>query len=99
MGELEELARVLDALGHVVRLRIVRELARGGEMYLSEIAGRVGVSRALAKIHLRKLERAGLVRSRLVLDEERGRALRYYRLMPFRVEVSPERLLEVRENG
>lgn len=87
---------MLDALGHVVRLKIVRELSRGGEMYLSEIAERVGVSRALAKIHLKKLERAGIVASRLVLDEERGKALRYYRLIPFKIEVSPEAILEVR---
>lgn len=93
------MARMLDALGHVVRLRIVKALARGGEMYLSEIAEKVGVNRALAKIHLKKLERAGIVTSRLVLDEVRGKALRYYKLVPFKIEVSPERLLEVGDDG
>lgn len=93
------MAKMLDALGHVVRLRIVKVLARGGEMYLSEIAEKVGVNRALAKIHLKKLERAGIVTSRLVLDEVRGKALRYYKLVPFKIEVSPERLLEVGDDG
>ncbi len=76
----EELAKLLSALGHEMRLRIVSLLASRREMYLSEIASSLNISRALAKVHLKVLERAGLVESRLVLDEERGRALRFYRI-------------------
>jgi predicted transcriptional regulator len=59
-------------------------------MYLSEIAGKIGVSRALAKIHLTKLVKAGLVETRAVLMEEEARARRYYTLMPFNIHISPE---------
>ncbi len=94
--ECSELAAVLDALGHPLRLRIVALLAREGRsMYLSEIASRLGVSRALAKIHLRKLEKAGLVESRVVLVEGEARALRFYTLKDFSIQLSPEKIAEV----
>jgi len=88
---LEEIAKLLNGLGHPLRLRIVALLAEEGRpMYLNEIARSLGVSRGLAKIHLKKLERAGLVKSRLVIDEERGKALRFYELQPFELYVTPE---------
>ena len=58
-------------------------------MYLSEIASQVGVSRALAKVHLKKLQKAGLVESRVVLVEGEARALRYYKLVDFDVRITP----------
>ncbi len=91
----EELARLLSALGHQLRLRIVAILAGRGEMYLSEIAEAVGVSRALAKVHLKVLERAGVVSSSLVLDEGRGRALRYYKVRNLNLRLDLERIGEV----
>ncbi|WP_346765881.1 winged helix-turn-helix domain-containing protein [Thermococcus sp. 9N3] len=88
---LEEIAKLLDGLGHPLRLRIVALLAEEGRpMYLNEIARSLGVSRGLAKIHLKKLEKAGIVKSRLVIDEEKGKALRFYELLPFELHVSPE---------
>jgi len=91
MPNVNELAKMLDALGHPLRLRIVSLLA-GGEMYLNEIANRLGVSRALTKIHLKKLERANLVKSRIVVIEGEARALRYYQLLDFDVHISPKTL-------
>jgi predicted transcriptional regulator len=94
----EELARVLNGLGHPVRLRIVALLARENRpMYLNEIANGLGINRALAKVHLKKLEAAGIVRSKIVLDEERGKALRFYELLLFDVHISPDTLKEVVE--
>ena len=93
------MARLLSALGHEVRLRILAALAEGGEMYLTEIAGVVGVSRALAKVHLKVLERAGIVESNLVLSEERGKALRYYRVKGLDLRVSLGRIREVCGSG
>ena len=91
----EELAKLLSALGHEVRLRILAALSEGGEMYLSEIAEAVGVSRALAKVHLKVLERAGIVESNLVLSEERGKALRYYRVKELDLRVNLDAIREV----
>jgi len=99
MSQLNDIALRLDALGHPLRLRIIATLA-GKEMYLNEIAIAVGVSRALAKIHLKKLERAGIVKSTVVTLENEAKALRYYKLIPFDIRVSPEILRkEVENNG
>ncbi len=101
MPTLEELAEKMKALGHPLRLRIASLLAKkGDDMYLNEIANDLGISRALAKIHLKKLERADIVKSRVVLIEDEARALRYYRLQEFDIHVSPELLKkEVNKNG
>jgi DNA-binding transcriptional ArsR family regulator len=95
MREIEKLAKKLDALSHPLRLEIVALLVRG-EMYLSEIANHLGVSRALTKIHLKKLEKAGLVKSRIVLVEGEARALRYYILQDFDIHLTPKLIGKVR---
>ncbi len=99
MPNLSELATKLDALGHPIRLKIIATLSPH-EMYLNEIANTVGVSRALAKIHLKKLEKAGIVKSRIETAQGEAKALRYYKLLPFDIHVSPESLKqEVERNG
>lgn len=101
MSELTGLAKELKALAHPLRLRIIALLADEGEdMYLNEIANRLKINRALAKIHLKKLESAGIVKSRVVLVEGEARALRYYKLQDFDVHVSAELLRrKVKKNG
>lgn len=93
MTKKDALSEKLKALAHPVRLKIVGLLAKEGEdMYLNQIANRLTISRALAKIHLKKLERGGIVQSRVVLVEGEAKALRYYRLYPFDIHISPETL-------
>jgi len=91
-----ELAAKLKALGHISRLQILTVLTEG-EKYLSSIAKEVGISRALAKVHLKKLREAGLVETRTVLLEDEARALRYYKLKDFHIEISPEELRRRKE--
>ncbi len=99
MSKTIELANKLDALGHPLRLKIVAALT-DKEMYLNEIANHVGVSRALAKIHLKKLEKAGIVKSRIVTAQGEAKALRYYELKNFDIHVSPQTIRkEVENNG
>lgn len=87
----EELSGKMKALAHPVRIRIAILLAKECEdMYLNQIANKLEINRALAKIHLKKLERGGIVKSRVVLVEGEARALRYYRLQDFDIHVSPE---------
>ncbi len=93
MSGLEDLAERLEALGHPLRLRILALMAKeNADMYLSEIANRLEISRALAKIHLKKLEKAGFVKSRVVLVEGEAKALRYYKLCDFDISISPDAL-------
>ena len=100
MSEFEKTAKILKALAHPLRLKIIRALTMEGEdMYLTEIGKRVGVSRALAKIHLKKLEAGAIVKSRIVLVEGEARALRYYHLQDFHIQLSPEIMKEVKYTG
>jgi len=81
----------MKALAHPVRLSIVVLLANEVEdMYLNQIANKLEINRALAKIHLKKLEKGGIVKSRVVLVEDEARALRYYKLQDFDIHISPE---------
>ena len=63
----ENMAEKLKALAHPIRLNIATLLAKQGkDMYLNEIANSLKINRALAKIHLKKLESGGIVQSRVV---------------------------------
>ena len=98
-GRLEEMASIMDGLGHPLRLRIIAILAMNGSLYLSDIAKRLGVSRALAKVHLVKLQKAGLVRSSVKLVEGEAKALRYYELVDFNITVNPRTIVELVSGG
>jgi DNA-binding transcriptional ArsR family regulator len=98
MSRIEQLSTKLKALSHPMALKIVTLLAKEGEdMYLNQIAKKLGINRALAKIHLKKLERGGIVKSRVILVEGEALALRYYKLEDFNIHVSPEILKEGEE--
>jgi ArsR family transcriptional regulator len=91
MSKIEQISTQLKALSHPTALKIVTLLANEGkDMYLNQIAKSLGINRALAKIHLKKLERGGIVKSRVVLVEGEALALRYYELQNFELHVSPE---------
>ena len=91
MTYIELISQKMKALAHPMRLRIVVLLAKENEdMYLNQIANKLEINRALAKIHLNKLERGGIAKSRVVLVEGEARALRYYKLQDFDIHVSPE---------
>jgi DNA-binding transcriptional ArsR family regulator len=88
----DELLTALAALANPQRLRIVAALA-GGRNYVSQLARELELSRPLLHLHLQKLEAAGLVIGSLELSED-GKAMKYFDLVPFRLELTPERLAE-----
>jgi len=88
----DELLRMLAALASGHRLRILAVLHRE-PAYVSQLARDVGLSRPLVHMHLQRLEQAGLVSSRLELSEE-GKAMRFYEVTAFAVEISPTRIAE-----
>ncbi len=87
--DITELALQLDALGHPIRLKAVALLFEQ-DLYLAEIAQKLEISRALAKIHLKKLEGANIVDTRVVLVKDQAKALRYYHLKDFSIKLSPK---------
>lgn len=88
----DELVRMLAALANPHRLRIVAALA-SGRNYVSQLAREVGLSRPLLHMHLQRLEAAGLVTGTLELSKD-GKAMKYYEVMPFALEITPDRVVE-----
>jgi predicted transcriptional regulator len=84
----DELLRVLGTLANPHRLRIVAALTRDRN-YVSRLARELDISRALLQVHLRKLEAAGLVTAAIEVSED-GKAMKFYEVTPFSVQVTPE---------
>ncbi|GAB3667423.1 metalloregulator ArsR/SmtB family transcription factor [Halopiger thermotolerans] len=79
-------AALLDLLGNENRRRILRLLARK-PCYVTEISEYLGVSPKAVIEHLRKLEDAGLIESRV--DEQRRKYFHIARNVRLEVNVSP----------
>jgi ArsR family transcriptional regulator len=79
-------AALLDLLGNENRRRILRLLARK-PCYVTEISEYLGVSPKAVIDHLRKLDEAGLVESRV--DEQRRKYFSIARNLRLEVNVSP----------
>ncbi len=83
--DLDGLVGRLQAVANPHRLRILAELA-AGTTHVSELARRLGMSRALLYMHIRRLEEAGFVTGHLELSAD-GKALKYFEVLPFEVIV------------
>ena len=84
----DELVAVLAALANPHRLRVLAALTRRRD-YVSSLARELGISRALLQVHLKKLEKAGLVTAHLELSED-GKALKFYEAAPFSLHLTPD---------
>ncbi|RFS87313.1 ArsR family transcriptional regulator [Actinomadura spongiicola] len=89
-GTGDELVRALSALASPHRLRILAALGEG-RRYVSELARQVGISRPLLRVHLNRLETAGLVRGSLEVSED-GKAMRYFEVVPFVLNLNLEQV-------
>ena len=82
------LLEALSALANPHRLQIIAALVNETN-YVSQLAREIGISRPLLIMHLKKLEDAGLVKSRLELSGD-GKAMRYYEVVNFDIHLTPE---------
>jgi DNA-binding transcriptional ArsR family regulator len=89
----DQLLAALSALANPHRLRIVAALHDQGRTYVSQLARALGISRPLLHLHLKKLEEAGLVTSRLEISAE-GKALNYFEAAPFGIALTPAFIAE-----
>jgi len=89
----DQLLEMLSALANPHRLRIVATLSSMGRTYVSQLAREIGISRPLLHLHLRKLEEAGLVTSRLEVSPD-GKALNFFEVAPFAIELTPAAIAE-----
>ncbi|GAA3043924.1 ArsR/SmtB family transcription factor [Actinokineospora globicatena] len=84
--------RVLATLANPHRMRVIATLL-DKRAYVSELARDLGISRALLQVHLRKLEAAGLVESRLELSAD-GKAMKFYEVTPLAFTLTPGSIAE-----
>ena len=82
------LLEALSALANPHRLEIITALVNETN-YVSQLAREIGISRPLLIMHLKKLEDAGLVKSKLELSGD-GKAMRYYEVQDFDIHLTPE---------
>lgn len=86
------MVQILEAMANPHRLRIIALLA-GRRIHVSQLAREVMISRPLLYMHLKRLENAGLVTSKMELSED-GKAMNYYEITPFVLQLSPESIVE-----
>jgi predicted transcriptional regulator len=89
-----DLVEALAALANPHRLQIITALVNETN-YVSQLAREIGISRPLLIMHLKKLEDAGLVRSKLELSGD-GKAMRYYEVVNFDIRLTPELISKAR---
>lgn len=83
---------ILEAMANPHRLKIIALLS-GRRIHVSQLAREVMISRPLLYMHLKRLENAGLVTSKMELSED-GKAMNYYELTPFALDISSESIAE-----
>ncbi len=83
---------MLEAMANPHRLRIIA-LLNGRRIHVSQLAREVMISRPLLYMHLKRLENAGLVTSKMELSED-GKAMNYYEITSFVLHLSPESIAE-----
>jgi predicted transcriptional regulator len=86
----DQLVTVLATLANPHRVRVLAALVDGPN-YVSQLARELGISRALLQVHLKKLERAGLVAAHLELSAD-GKAMKFYEVVPFALQLTPDAL-------
>ena len=86
----DQLVTVLATLANPHRVRVLAALVDGPD-YVSRLARELGISRALLQVHLKKLERAGLVAAHLELSAD-GKAMKFYEVVPFALSLTPDAL-------
>ena len=88
----DELLQMMEALANPHRLQIIA-LLTGRRVHVSQLAGEASISRPLLYMHLKRLETAGLVTSRMELSED-GKAMNFFEVTPFVLYLDPERIKE-----
>lgn len=88
----QEFSSTLAAIASPQRMRIIALLS-DEPLHVSELARRVGMSRALLYMHLTKLEEAGFVAGHLELSDD-GKALKFFEVVPFTLTITAKALAD-----
>ncbi|ASJ00591.1 ArsR/SmtB family transcription factor [Thermococcus gorgonarius] len=92
----DELVAIGEALSNPIRVKVLRMLCEK-EWYVYELAKELGISRQLLYLHLKKLEKAGLIESELRLEPGDPRAKKYYRARQFNILINNDVIKNLKE--
>jgi len=84
--------RILRAIAHPTRNRVLHELSAAGSLRAADIAKRTGIPANQASFHLRQLAKYGLVE--VAPDAGRDKRDRVWRLVDEDITVSPRQIVE-----
>ncbi len=87
----DQLLKILEALANPHRLKIIA-LLEGRRVHVSQLAREAQISRPLLYMHLKRLQEAELVTSKIELSDD-GKAMNYFELVAFSIEISPNSIL------
>lgn len=83
----EQLSARLTAIASTQRMRILAAVT-AEPTHVSELARRLGMSRALLYMHLQRLEEVGFLKGHFELSDD-GKALKVFEVVPFTITVDP----------
>ena len=83
VDDADALSARLTAIASTQRMRIVAAVA-AEPTHVSELARRLGMSRALLYMHLQRLEEAGFLTGHFELSDD-GKALKVFEVVPFAI--------------
>ena len=86
MQSIEELAEVFKVLGNPVRLKILVLCAKR-EHTSRELRERLRISKPLLIAHLKKLQKVGLIESKIIVDKESAILRKRYRTSEFEIKI------------
>ncbi len=97
---LEELSEALTLLGNLTRLRVIAALSKR-PMFIQELSGELGVSYPLLHLHLKNMEKHGIVKSEYAVgtDKSTRYVKRYFTLVDFKIEVTPDLVTRLAEKS
>ena len=84
--------RILRAIAHPTRNRVLHELSAAGSLRAADIAKRTGIPANQASFHLRQLAKYGLVE--VAPDAGRDKRDRVWRLVDDDITISPREMVE-----
>ncbi|MFE6510937.1 ArsR/SmtB family transcription factor [Nocardioides sp. NPDC057767] len=84
--------RILRAIAHPTRNRVLHELSAAGSLRAADIAKRTGIPANQASFHLRQLAKYGLVE--VAPDAGRDKRDRVWRLVDEDITISPREIVE-----
>lgn len=95
---LEELSEILSLLGNLTRLRVIAALSKR-PMFIQELSSELGVSYPLLHLHLKNMEKHGIVKSEYTVGTDKATRYvkRYFSIINFKLVITVDLIAKLAE--